>query len=209
MNKRFYDLPEEKRRRIINAGFRVFGTNSYKKSPMSEIADAAGISKSLLFHYFKNKQELYLFLWDQGARITMEYLEKYKCYEPVGLFEMMHRGMKAKLRVMEIYPDMTAFVLKAFYETDPAVCGEVQRIYQHYFGLKASLAIVQADPAEFRPGLDLEMMYKEMYWASEGYLWEAMQRGGVRAEELERDFERLLAFWKSAYGNEERRENTQ
>ena len=64
MNPRFYSLPEEKQSAILNAGFHVFSQNTYKKSPMREIADAAGISKALLFHYFHNKKELYLFLWD-------------------------------------------------------------------------------------------------------------------------------------------------
>ena len=53
MNDKFFSLPEEKQLAIINAGYRVFSQNSYKKSPMSEIAAEAGISKSLLFHYFK------------------------------------------------------------------------------------------------------------------------------------------------------------
>jgi len=65
MNPKFYSLPEEKQKAIINAGYRVFSQNSYRNSPMSEIAAAAGISKSLLFHYFQNKKELYLFLWDK------------------------------------------------------------------------------------------------------------------------------------------------
>lgn len=56
MNEKFYSLPEEKQQAIINAGYRVFSQNTYKNSPMSEIADAAGISKSLLFHYFHNKK---------------------------------------------------------------------------------------------------------------------------------------------------------
>ena len=58
MNERFFSLPEEKQQAILNAGYRVFSENSYKSSPMSEIAGAAGISKSLLFHYFRNKREL-------------------------------------------------------------------------------------------------------------------------------------------------------
>ena len=58
MNPKFYSLPQEKQSMILNAGFHVFSQNSYKKSPMSEIADAAGISKALLFHYFHNKKEL-------------------------------------------------------------------------------------------------------------------------------------------------------
>ena len=88
MNEKFFALPEEKQQRIINAGYRVFSQNSYKKSPMSEIAGEAGISKSLLFHYFRNKKELYLFLWDNCAKVTIQYLEEYGCYEQTDLFEM-------------------------------------------------------------------------------------------------------------------------
>lgn len=67
MNERFFSLPEERQQAIINAGYRVFSRNTYKNSPMSEIAQAAGISKSLLFHYFHNKKELYLFLWGSAS----------------------------------------------------------------------------------------------------------------------------------------------
>ena len=61
MNEKFFSLPEEKQLAIINAGYRVFSQNSYKKSPMIEIAAEADISKSLLFYYFRNKKELYLY----------------------------------------------------------------------------------------------------------------------------------------------------
>lgn len=43
------------------------------------------------------------------------------------------------------------------------------------------------------------MMYLDMYWASEGYLWEKLQRGNLDADEMERDFLELLAFWKKIY----------
>ena len=77
MNEKFFALPEEKQQRILNAGYRVFAQNTYKKSPVSEIAAEAGISKSLLFHYFRNKQELYLYLWENSAKMTIEYLREY------------------------------------------------------------------------------------------------------------------------------------
>lgn len=80
MNPKFYSLPEEKQQAMLNAGLHVFSQNTYKKSPMSEIAEAAGISKALLFHYFHNKKELYLFLWDTCARVTVEEMEKSGCY---------------------------------------------------------------------------------------------------------------------------------
>ena len=59
MNEKFYSLSKEKQQAIINAGYKVFSQNSYKKSPMQGVADVAGISKSLLFHYFHNKEEFY------------------------------------------------------------------------------------------------------------------------------------------------------
>ena len=50
MNGKFFTLPEEKQKRIINAAYVVFANSSYKKASMSRIAAAGGISKSLLFH---------------------------------------------------------------------------------------------------------------------------------------------------------------
>lgn len=200
MNKKFYSLPEDRQLKIINAGFRVFSRNTYKKSPMQEIAGQAGISKALLFHYFHNKKELYLFLWDQACRITTRYLSEYQCYEPDGLFEMMERGMRAKLRMMRKYPDMASFAIRAFYEDDEQIAAAIQESYRKYFDIKAADSLARLDPEQFIPGLDLKEMYHEMYLASEGYLWEALRQGGsLDVEKLEKDFERMLAFWKHVY----------
>lgn len=200
MNKKFYSLPEDRQLKIINAGFQVFSRNTYKKSPVQEIAGQAGISKSLLFHYFLNKRELYLFLWDQACRITVEYLSEYRCYESDDLFEMMERGMRAKLRMMRKYPDMASFAIRAFYEDDEQIAADIQESYRKYFDIKANDALSRLDPEQFVPGLDLKEMYREMYLASEGYLWEALRQGGsLDVERLEKDFERMLAFWKHVY----------
>lgn len=126
MNEKFFSLHEEKQQAIINAGYRVFSQNSYKNSPMSEIAAAAGISKSLLFHYFQNKKELYLFLWDKCAETTIDLLTKYGCYDQTDLFESMERGMHAKMEIIRLYPNMANFTIKAFYEKDVEISAAVQ-----------------------------------------------------------------------------------
>ena len=199
MNETLFSLPKEKQEAIISAGYKVFSQNSYQTSPMREIAEAAGISKSLLFHYFHNKKDLYLFLWDTCAERTIAYLTEYECYSQQGFFESMERGMQAKLEIIKKYPDMANFTIKAFFEKDPEICAAVSESYHRYFNLKADRARVNFDPAQFVPGLDIQMMYHEMYWASEGYLWEMVQRGALDAAEMERDFTRLIEFWKSIY----------
>ena len=197
MNEKFFSLPEEKRQRIINGGFAVFSENSYQKSSMNEIAQQAQISKSLLFFYFRNKRELYLYLWKEACRLTLEYLNAYHCYEPTDLFEMMERGMNAKMDLMEEYPYIANFAIRAFYE--------IHASYQEIFHRKAGFALARVNREVFRPGLDLSMMYRQMFLASEGYLWEMLQQGGPDRERMRRDFVQLLEFWKTTYLREDKR----
>ena len=203
MNEKFFSLPEEKQRAILNAGYRVFSRNSYKKSPVSEIADAAGISKSLLFHYFRNKKELYLYLWDTAARTTLEYLAVYKAYEQPDVFAIMRRGLQAKTAIMRRWPDMGAFTVKAYYEKDPEVCTEIQESIRLYGSFETNGAAMRLDPADYRPGLDLEMMYQDMFWASEGYVWENLQKEVIDVDRMEADFGRMIDFWEQIYGRNE------
>lgn len=199
MNEKFFALPKEKQNTIINAGYRVFSQNSYKKSPMSEIAGEAGISKSLLFHYFHNKRKLYLFLWDNCAKLTIKYLTEYKCYEQTDLFEMIYRGMKVKMHIMKQYPNMSIFAIKAFYECDPEISLAIQNSYKSYKEFKAEDILASIDTTQFAEGLDIQMMYREMYLVSEGYLWEMQHNGAVDFAKMERDFSEMLNFWKKLY----------
>lgn len=207
MNEKFFALPAEKQEIIINAGFRVFSQNSYRKSPVREIAEEAGISKSLLFHYFRNKKELYLFLWEQGVKLTLEELLKSGCYFQNDLFDSLYKGMKAKIQVMRKYPDLGCFMVKAFYESDSEIRGEIQESVEKYGSYRSQAHLLNLDSELFVPGLDLEMMYWDMYWASEGYIWEKLQRGRMDLsdmDQIEAEFMKLIDFWKSVYLRKER-----
>ena len=94
---------------------------------------------------------------------------------------------------------MGSFVIQAFYEQDPEIRAAIQAACQRAFSFKASKTLMNLDPEQFIPGLDIEMMYREMYWASEGYLWEMLQRGGMDFDQMEKYFTRLIQFWKQIY----------
>lgn len=166
---------------------------------MSEIAAEAGISKSLLFHYFRNKRELYLFLWEHCAEVTVQYLTKYECYEQTDLFDMLYRGMQAKIRIMRLYPHMGNFAVKVFYETDPEVCPAIQSSYEKFKEIKAYNTLSNLDPKQFKEGIDISKIYQEMYLASVGYLWETMQKGEIDADKVEQDFTEMMDFWKKIF----------
>ena len=199
MNDKFFALPQEKQDRILNAGFRVFSKNSYKKSPMLEIANEADISKSLLFFYFRNKKELYLFLMKKAEEITLQYIIEAGAYNESDIFEMMYKGLLAKAEVMRKYPNMSNFALKAYYEDDEEVKDELQQIIAPYTKLNTNKTIPDLNPEDYKEGLDLELMYQDMYLASEGYVYRMQHEGNVDVDKMLKDYRRIIDFWKQLY----------
>lgn len=199
MNERFYALPEDKRNSIISAGFRVFSQYSYKNSPMSEIAAEAGISKSLLFYYFKNKKELYLFLCRYSTELAEQEMIRQKCYEKEDFFDIFLSGLKVKVQLMRQYPDFSLFQLKAYYEKDRSLRPEIDQLIGNYSGYENQSEILKLNKEQFIEGLDLEMMYTDMFLASQGYLWEKLQSETIDPDQMEKDFIRMIEFWRGLY----------
>jgi AcrR family transcriptional regulator len=51
---------DERRIKLIELGIQFFSTRSYEDISIDDVAVAAGISKGLLYHYFRSKQEFYV-----------------------------------------------------------------------------------------------------------------------------------------------------
>ena len=170
---------------------------------MQDVADVAGISKSLLFHYFHNKKEFYMFLWTTCGKISISTMTSYGCYDRRDLFEMMERGLRAKIDIMKKYPFMGSFVIRAYYETDPSIQPEIEKSYAELLSLKAAPSWSNLDPDQFIEGVEPERILREMYLVSEGYLWEIQKKGSLDIDEdiekIEADFHEMIAFWKKIY----------
>jgi AcrR family transcriptional regulator len=50
---------DERRRQLLDAGAELFATHSFEEISMRELAEAAGVSKPLLYHYFPSKIDLF------------------------------------------------------------------------------------------------------------------------------------------------------
>ena len=64
MHESFHALNEVKQEKIINAAMQVFSQKPYGKACTDDIAAIAEISKELLFYHFKNKRDLYCYLYE-------------------------------------------------------------------------------------------------------------------------------------------------
>ena len=207
MNEKFRSLSPEKQKVILNAAFRVFACNDYRHAPMQEIANEAGVSKSLLFHYFKNKKELYLHLWTVCMEKTSARIRESGSFEGSSLFDLMERGLKAKIQIIREDPDLAMFTLRSFFERDPEIQPEIQAIYGGVMASQYQYCLSSLDLSDLRKDLDPMRIIQEMVFSSEGFLWHAVcdERSLAELEpnrslaELEPNMEELLQFWKKVY----------
>jgi AcrR family transcriptional regulator len=58
---------DERRAQLLDLGARLFAERSYDEVSIDDIADAAGISKGLLYHYFGSKRDFYVATVQQAA----------------------------------------------------------------------------------------------------------------------------------------------
>jgi len=70
--------PDERQRQIIEAGAALFAEHAFEEISMREVAEAAGVSKGLLYHYFPNKIQLF------KAAIQDAAVELSRAVEPSG-----------------------------------------------------------------------------------------------------------------------------
>ena len=59
---------DERRRRLLELGTRLFTEHVYDEISMAQIAREAGISKALLYHYFPSKQDYFMATLAGGAQ---------------------------------------------------------------------------------------------------------------------------------------------
>lgn len=72
----FTRLPvEERRRQLLELGARLFSRHAYDELSMAQVAREAGISKPLLYHYFRRKQDFFVATLAQQAEQVRELTE--------------------------------------------------------------------------------------------------------------------------------------
>jgi AcrR family transcriptional regulator len=93
---------------------------------MSFVAGEADISKSLLFYYFKNKKEYYMFLFNTAIEFLSDRKTESIHEEKNDLFELVNQEIERRLQIMHDYPYLLRFVAKAYYESEKEIKSELE-----------------------------------------------------------------------------------
>ena len=78
----FFRLPEEKRKRLMDAAWEEFTTNSYTDASINRIIQKAHIPRGSFYQYFQDKEDLFWYLFggmhDYFAEVFRELLQESK-----------------------------------------------------------------------------------------------------------------------------------
>ncbi|HET9500980.1 MAG TPA: TetR/AcrR family transcriptional regulator [Marmoricola sp.] len=121
-------LPRRARRtQLLGAALEVFVTQGYHAAAMDDIAEAAGVSKPVLYQHFPGKLDLYLALLDQAADTIIESTER-----ALGSTEDNKQRVTAAMQAFYEYVAGEQRAFRLIFESDltnePAVRQRIDRV---------------------------------------------------------------------------------
>jgi AcrR family transcriptional regulator len=73
----FFNLPEEKRKRVLDALLDEFSSREYAQVSVDRIVERAGISKGSFYQYFEDKRDCYLYLLQLVINEKIDFMQQY------------------------------------------------------------------------------------------------------------------------------------
>ncbi|HIW76685.1 MULTISPECIES: TetR/AcrR family transcriptional regulator [Gordonibacter] len=167
---KFESLPEERREAIVNAAVETFGRNDYKSASTEAIARRAGISKGLLFFYFKNKKELYLYLMEHLMSKIEALVVDEEFYQIDDFFELFLYAAERKRDVLERFPFLMEFSIRAFYPDHKDIKDTMDNWNWSKIDLMFNTYFKNVRFDRFRDDVDPRYVVDLMIWLADGYM---------------------------------------
>ena len=174
---RFDDLSPTRREAVFDAAMRAFGRNGYRRTLTADIAREAGMSKGLLFFYFHSKRDLYLRLVDYLMDKITAIVVDDGFWEIDDYFELMLYAGRKKSAVMQRFPHLLEFCVRAYYPEHREVRDRMNSWTQKQVDGMWNRFFKNVRLDRFRDGVDVRHVNELLIWLADGYLHQKRSRG--------------------------------
>lgn len=205
MKEKFESLSDEKQRKIINAAYKVFSTFGYKKASTNEIIEEAGISKGLLFHYFKSKKGLYFYIYERGLGLLKEKLYGEIDTNEPDILNRIRVVTEAKIALVSQYPELFDFLKSAYFELEPEIKQFVYDTNNEVTNENIKVLYSNLDLTLFREGIDWQMAIQTISGAlekwAEAYLLQFKDKSitAMLDGTIEKELDRYMDFFRRSF----------
>ncbi|WP_312649382.1 TetR/AcrR family transcriptional regulator [Proteiniclasticum sp.] len=194
----FFNLPQEKRTKIIEEAVNEFRDNNYDAASINKIVERSGISKGSFYQYFNDKEDVYLYIMSLIAEKKIEYLTPSMMnFSQLGFYEALREMYRSAIQFALANPDYLEIGNRMMRDNS----GMIQKL-RSVFGSKGDDMFVTLlrkgqESGEIRQDLDLQMAAKmliSMQMSIVEYYFEKHRDKGYSMEiinELEKFFDVL------------------
>lgn len=155
----FFNLPEEKKKRIIDAAIDEFSKYSFHKARITAIADKAGIAKGSFYQYFEDKKDLYKYLMELLVEKKLSYINQdmMKNKDKYGFFQLLREVYLSGIRFAKENPRLLPMgtMLAADKDLLQEIYGEHQDISADFF---KDLLEYGKEKGEIDPSIDISLV---------------------------------------------------
>ncbi|GAA3811211.1 TetR/AcrR family transcriptional regulator [Streptomyces coacervatus] len=146
---------EERREQLLAVGARLFSESPYDEVWIEQVAEIAGVSRGLLYHYFPTKRDFFAAVVERESE---RMLRMTAAVPGIPAREQLAAGLDTFLEYVHAH----AHGFRAFHRADAAGDQAIRRVYQRALAAQERqiLATLAADPelgsvAQERPDLEL------------------------------------------------------
>ena len=176
----------EKKERTLSAAWEVFARFGYEKASVQDIAEAAGVSKSVVFKYCESKENLYRTAFrvasDEIARADAEAASA--ATVPDDVFSALRKTVDARMRLFARAPYVYSFSYTAAYDA-----AELPR--QLVLEEFAKRGVTKPDAERYsciRKDVSPQRAKQMIFWISQGFLGDQLARGIAKPETLKQAY---------------------
>jgi len=192
---------------ILEACLGVFAHHGYTNTSTAMLAEAAGISKALIFHHFESKKELYLRVVEQCLATGREELLIDALPQAQDFFEARTQLSLRKFRYYQKHPDVSKVLREAFYATPPEVKADLEAAFRALIMRQSTVWEQLFEKVPLKEGVDrreaFELVMLTIEYFERQYLSEFMDDANVDEASFQHFFEkrnRFLAMIRSGIG---------
>ncbi|MHB8076247.1 TetR/AcrR family transcriptional regulator [Desulfosporosinus fructosivorans] len=196
MYSNFENLIEDKKQRILEACIQEFADKGYEKASTNAIIKNAKISKGILFHYFGNKKNLFLYIVEYCLQLLITGYKKYPLQNSKDIFDRLLELGMVKLQIYNTNPNISKVILQAFMNSPEELRAEIQDKYQQLSNEFMPSIFKDIDSSKFRDSVNPEIALEVVMLFLESLQGKYIKKYKGREQELLRDVDKIMEEYK-------------
>lgn len=198
------DRGTEKHDLIMRAAAALFARQGYKKTTVDEIVAAAGISKGLFYHYFKNKKELYVNLYSSYTSILSREIGVKLDMSETDFFKRLKQIAHIRIDFVARYPGLWNFLYSAYYEEHPDIAPLIKQENEGFLQRSYAGSASNIDWSKLKQGLTPDKAIELITWVAEGFVRKIAESDHASNAQFYYQFDEYLEVLKTGLVEEEK-----